>query len=213
MIHLQYDCPEDIVNLPKNDCGFYCEACKKNVFDFRGKSLVEIAKLKSDNPTVSCGVFDAEVVKEDNRTAVQNIFRIAFAAIFVMGFNASILFSQSVNDVDANVQLLEEVKSENAYLTGTVYNQRGKAVSATLSYYINDERIEVKTDENGKFKIELPSEVLGKAFGIDVSAEGMYAKYLSIPLIESKCYTYEINLDKIKRRPRHPRHHGGKFKF
>ena len=112
MIQIKYDCPESVDLMPKTDCGIYCGSCARNIYDFRGKSLDEIAKIRTSNPEISCGVFDSQTASSDTRTTVQNVFRIAFAAIFILGFNVLTLFGQSPEIYDDSVKYSEIVSQK-----------------------------------------------------------------------------------------------------
>lgn len=199
MIQLQFSCPEELENMHKNSCGFYCDSCKKEVADFRGKSLSEIHKFRKENPTIECGVFNPDVVKENPKTIVHTIFRMAFAAVFVLGFNASVLFSQEVTDADSNVNVVKVEPSQIAYLSGTVVNHLGKPIRSTITYVLNKTRYEISTNEKGDFYFELPTELIGKSFSFELHAKGMYTKYLSVSTLAGKCYTFQVQMSKTRR--------------
>lgn len=199
MIEMLYTCPENLDKMGKTDCGLYCDSCKKEVFDFTGKSLGEIAKIQDEDPSISCGVFDSEVVVENPRTVVQNIFRIAFAAVFVLGLNVSMLFAQSPAEAD-NIIVKETVEARESFITGQVFNHNGKAIAATISYYLGDEKVEFYTEKDGTFKIEIPADYAGTKLYIDFHAKGMSMQHMTIEQLSGKCYTYEIHLQKVKRR-------------
>ena len=199
MIQIKYDCPESVQEMPASDCGLYCASCAKNIFDFRGKTQDEISKIRLENPSINCGVFDAESASADSRTTVQNIFRIAFAAIFVLGFNVSTLFGQNLDNLDTTVKY-SEVVSPNAYIMGTVVNHHGKAMQVKVSYTIEgEETISFETLKDGRFEFELPAEHLGKRVHIAISADGFYSKYVTVDELKSKCHTFEVELTKAKK--------------
>ena len=200
MIQLQFNCPEELENMHKNSCGFYCDSCKKEVVDFRGKSLEEIHEYRKENPTIECGVFNHDVVKVNPKTIVHTIFRMAFAAVFVLGFNASVLFSQEVTDADSNVNVVKVEPSQIAYISGKVLNHIGKPIKSTITYVMTDTRYEISTNEKGDFYFELPSELIGKSFKFELHAKGMYTKYLSVSTLAGKCYTFQVQMSKANRR-------------
>jgi hypothetical protein len=191
------------------ESGLYCESCAKNIVDFRGKSVEEISKIRTENPRISCGVFDSEAASADSRTSVQNIFRIAFAAIFVLGFNVTTLFGQSLDASYTSVKYTEVV-AQNASIMGAVINHHGKPLAAKVAYKIKGgETISFETLKDGLFEFELPALHLGKQVYISIMAEGFYTKYLSIDNLTSKCHIFEAQLSKAKKPKRRNRHVSG----
>ncbi|MBD3638604.1 MAG: hypothetical protein HUJ25_14720 [Crocinitomicaceae bacterium] len=212
MIHLQYDCPEDIVSMPETQNGFYCDSCKKEIWDFRGMSPAQIRKIK-DEKGLSCGILDSDVIEDDTRHSVMNIFKIAFVAVFLLGFNSSMLFGQTkVHYPDP--EPAAEVVTQRAVITGTIYDYKKQPIQATINYYVGSDLIVIETNENGEYRFEVPAEMIGKYFYFDVQAEGMSALYKDINELESKLYVFNIYLDKYKK-PRTPHRKGrmvmGKF--
>jgi len=209
MIQISYDCPESVSDMPKTECGLYCKTCSKDIYDFRGKSIDEISKIRLEDPTISCGVFDKEVASADTRTTVQNFFRIAFAAIFVLGFNASTLFSQSIDNLDSSVQYTE-VQAEQALVTGEIKNHHNRPLQATVKYTVKGmEAVEIEVTKDGKFEFQLDREHLGKKVYLTVSAEGFYTKYLTIDALSMKCHTFEVQMTKAKKYRGRRRHTAG----
>ena len=185
--------------MPKKDCDLYCQTCVKNIYDFRGKNLDEISKIRRANPEISCGVFDAEVASADSRTTVQNIFRIAFAAIFVLGFNISTLFAQPTDRFDTSVKYTEVVAG-SAFVMGQVLNHNGKPIQATVSYSLdNGENVTFETGKDGKFEFELPADFIGQKVYITLTTDGFYSKYLTIDELSNKCHSFEVQLSKVKK--------------
>lgn len=200
MIKLGYDCPEEVEKMPKSDCGFFCDACQKDVYDFRGKSFTEIQQIRKEDPNIKCGVFDDEVVYEDSRTIVNTLFRIAFAAVFILGFNASMLFGQTKVNYPEHDQRTEVV-SEKTIIKGKVIDQKGKAIKdAIINFYLKD-HIKIEVDKNGEFSFEVPTEYIGESMYFDVEASGWDGEYRSIDTLEVKTYIFEIKLEKYDKHP------------
>ncbi|OIQ36055.1 MAG: hypothetical protein BM555_03510 [Crocinitomix sp. MedPE-SWsnd] len=199
MIQISYDCPESVSDMPKTECGLFCQTCSKNIHDFRGKSLDEISKIRIEDPTISCGVFDSTVAQSDSRTTVQNFFRIAFAAIFVLGFNVTTLFSQTVDNLDTSVKYTEVV-AESAFVMGEITNHHNRPLQAKVTYTVKGmESVEIEVTKDGKFEFQLDREHLGKKVYLVVAADGFYTKYLTIEALSTKCHTFEVQMTKAKK--------------
>ena len=216
MIEIKYNCPESFDDMPKKGCELYCSVCDKNVHDFRGKTLDEIQKIKAKNPSIDCGVFDKEVSYVDTRSRVSQMFRIAFAAIFVLGFNAASLFGGQFDpvEIEASSILVEEKVAEEIFIEGTIVNHRNKPLSAKIYCTVGEEQHEFLSAEDGTFKIQFDREYIGKNMTISFYADGMYSKSVFIDALVAKCYVYEIQMEKYKRpKRRYRRRHayGGKF--
>ena len=202
MIKLGYDCPEEVEKMPESSCGFFCDACQRDVYDFRGKTFSEIQQIRKDDPSIKCGVFDDEVVYEDSRTIVNTLFRIAFAAVFILGFNASMLFGQTRVNYPEDAQRTE-VSSEKIIIKGTVTNTKGKAINdAVINYYVGEEILELTVNKDGEFTFELPTNLKGEYFYFDVQAKGWSSHYEGIDQLEMKTYSFKIQLEKYKHSPR-----------
>ncbi|MBD3638603.1 MAG: hypothetical protein HUJ25_14715 [Crocinitomicaceae bacterium] len=205
-IRIQYSCPEHVENMPKTDCGYFCDACQRNVFDFTGKTEVEIAQITAENPEIKCGVFDSEMVHEDPRTWVRDVFRIAFAAVFVLGFNASLLFGQTKIHYDSTIVQQEVVTSQKIIVKGVVQSgKKGPIKRAVINYYIGKEVVELKVNKEGEFEFELPAEYVGRAFYFDIQARGYRARHYTIDALLAQTYNYTIYLYKPHRMRRRSR--------
>ena len=200
MIKIQYDCPESNSEMVKTDNGFYCKSCSKEVFDFTEKTKEEIAEINAKNPSISCGVFTIEQAVVDTRSRVQNIFRMAFAAIFVFGLNVSMIFGQDVNSESTAVLTKTEVSVDGVFISGELKDEKGNAIEGWIIYFYGDESISIDTDAEGKFKIELPQEAIGQTINVSFYARGYHLKELEIELKAAKCYTYQIELKKYNER-------------
>ncbi|MFT5819333.1 MAG: hypothetical protein ACI8ZM_000556 [Crocinitomix sp.] len=199
MIKIKYDCPESDVAMTKIECGVYCSSCGKQVYDFREKSMEEIALIKANNPSISCGMFTEEQAVVDSRVQVRNIFRMAFAAIFVLGLNVTMLFGQSDNLETNFIVTSTEIADASVFINGTLKSEKGDALAGSVTYYFGDESVTFETDEDGKFKVELPRKVIGQKVELIFAAHGYLLKSITIALKASKCYTYQIELKKYKR--------------
>lgn len=207
MIDLLYSCPEDFDKMNPTKCGVYCDACKKEVIDFRGKSLEEIEAYSLENPGRTCGIFDAYMVKENSRTTVQNIFRIAFAAVFIFGLNTSIVFGQrEVQFEEPSIVQVEEEPSKTAFISGKIMNKRGKGIKGSIMWYDETGRVVIESDDKGNFYFEFPERMMGKKISLSIRAEEKKTEYITIEALSNKCYTYEVRLEKkkkVKYRRRH----------
>ncbi len=199
MIKIKYNCPESDSAMSKTNCGFYCSSCSQDVFDFTEKSDDEIADLRANNPSISCGIFTAEQAVVDNRVRVRNLFRMAFAAIFVLGLNVSTLFGQTDNSVSDLKITTTEVTNESVFISGTIKSEKGNQIFGWISCSYGDEVVSIDSDEDGNFKIELPKDVIGHSVVLSIYASGYHLKEIELIPNSSKCYTYQIELKKYKK--------------
>lgn len=196
MINILYDCPEQVEGMPKTEHGVFCQSCSKEVFDFRGMSEVEIKKIQLEQ-NVQCGIFDQPTTKRHTPSIIQNMFRAAFVAVFVLGMNASNLFGQTQIESDS-AAVRQETRLELAFIEGTVSDHKGKPIQATLSYYLGDEIVYVETDELGNYRFELPKEMIGNYFYFDVVAEDKMGEFKEIKVLEAKSYIFNFRMQKYK---------------
>lgn len=199
MINIKYDCPEANSEMAKTDCGFYCSSCSQEVYDFREKSIEEIAHIRANNPSVSCGIFTAEQAVINNRSGISNLFRIAFAAIFVLGLNVSTLFAQSIDQGANAIETTVEVITTNVFISGALKDEKGNRIAGWITCYYGEEVVSIDTDNDGNFEIELAKEVIGQTVVFSFSASGYHIKEIELVPKSSKCYTYQIELKQYKK--------------
>ncbi len=199
MINIKYNCPESAQGMSATGCGKFCASCQQEVYDFRKNTVEEINQIKSENPAIKCGIFTQAQAKVDARTAVQNIFRLAFAAIFLLGFNASMLFGQTTAVVNDTLQKETQVVSGKIIIKGTITDYNGFALKAQVKYFIGDDYFIIETDEEGNFEFELPEELLSQRVLLQFYSEGMEYKYITTDIIQAKCYYFHVQLGEKKR--------------
>ncbi|MFT5819332.1 MAG: hypothetical protein ACI8ZM_000555 [Crocinitomix sp.] len=197
MIKIKYNCPESSAEMLETSCGKFCNSCQREVHDFRENSIEEIIQIKANNPSIKCGMFTSQQAVVDARTAVQNVFRMAFAAIFILGFNTTMLFgqtSQTVSDSSTTT-----IQSENKIIiNGSVSDHIGFALKSQIKYSIGDEYFIIETNDEGIFEFELPIELIGKNILLQFYAEGYGDKYITTEALLAKCYQYNIRLGEKK---------------
>ena len=198
---IKYNCPESLSDMPETQCGFYCEMCKKEIFDFRGKSLGDIKAIQAKE-NVQCGIFDAEIAEEKAVTRLQSIFRFAFAAVFILGFNANMLFGQTKLNYPVVEDTTEEVNTQTVIIRGTVYNHRDKPIKASYSHYLDGANFEVETSEDGSFEIQLPKKLFDtyETYYISFFAEDMETAYIYFQLEDELEYQIDVHMEKYKAR-------------
>lgn len=199
MIKIKYNCPESAEGMSATSCGKFCTSCQQEVYDFRKNTVEEINQIKSENPEIKCGIFTQAQAKVDARTTTQNIFRLAFAAIFLLGFNASMLFGQTTAVVNDTLQKETQVVSGKIIIKGTITDYNGFAVKAQVKYFIGDDYFIIETDEEGNFEFELPEELLSQRVLLQFYSEGMEYKYITTDIIQAKCYYFHVQLGEKKR--------------
>jgi len=212
-IQLKYDCPESLTGMPKTDCGFYCSSCDKEVHDFRGKSLATIDRIKSEGNGIHCGIFDANQIRTDVKSKFDSIFRVAFVAVFILGFNSSFLYSQGNCAAERSSLVSQQMESNTIQISGIIYNHKSKPVRGLVTYHFkNDLSIDLIANEKGEFIINLPADALGELLYLSFKYKGMYERFDSVYLVEPKTYFLEIHLNKVRKRRKPKRvHMMGKF--
>ncbi|MBD3638596.1 MAG: carboxypeptidase regulatory-like domain-containing protein [Crocinitomicaceae bacterium] len=197
MIRIKYNCPESLDQMPKTECGFYCDTCSKNIYDFRGNTFEEIEQITKEQH-IRCGIFDRDMAKPEEKSRFQTIFRLAFAAVFLLGFNASMLFGQTQVHYPADPVQSNSVDTTKIILKGTVYDHNGNPIKAHLSYFDIDEVFYFETNDRGEYEVEL-SRALADKFYLTANAEDMESKYLTITLgEEGTTFTVDIHMEEYK---------------
>lgn len=199
MIKIKYNCPESSSEMMETNSGRFCSSCQQNVYDFRDKSTEEIHQIREEDPSIKCGFFTKQQAIVDARTAVQNIFRMAFTAIFIMGFNTTMLFAQVNNTVSDSLITVTETLGDQIMLSGVVTNENGEPVKARIKYSYGDEHIAVETDEEGRFEIEISNELLGETILLRIYSDAFQTKYVTTEVLQTKCYFHQIQLAKKSR--------------
>ncbi|MCG8577357.1 MAG: hypothetical protein MI810_20910 [Flavobacteriales bacterium] len=198
MIELGYPCPEDVTAMPKTNCGHYCQTCSKDLIDFRNKSAEETKEILMKDQSIKCGIFRPDQMKNQSKDQVSSLFRIAFAAIFVLGFNLNVLFGQSCgpNEFNHNVKI-ERIEAQELKIDGRVFGiDKTELEGAEISYVFNETRYLAVADENGYFDLEVAGGMQGKNIEIMISYGGMESEMVFLTKVENQQYYLTINLSK-----------------
>ncbi len=195
MIQLGYPCPENVASMPKTGCGNYCTTCTKNIVDFREKTNEEVKTFLSENKSVTCGIFAPEHVQNPVKNEVSSMFRIAFAAVFVFGFNVNVLFGQDRCKIQVQDGVrVEFVKQSDITIVGKIL-QFGQAIgSAEVSLDLDGEHFSFRCDETGVFLLKNFNHLRGKTVDLYFSAPGVETQFVSLENIESGLYKIEADL-------------------
>jgi hypothetical protein len=126
----------------------------------------------------------------------------AFAAIFVFGLNASMLFGQTANPISLNDSMVTvtDTVANKIIVSGTVTNENGVGINAEVKYFYNEEYFVIKTDAQGQFEFEMPSALLGRKVNLQFYATGYKHVYVTTTDLKAKCYRYLIRLGEIPER-------------
>ncbi|NOQ74221.1 MAG: hypothetical protein GQ574_19590 [Crocinitomix sp.] len=196
MIKIKYNCPESSAEMTETNCGKFCNSCQPEVHDFRKNSIEEIIQIRADNPSVKCGMFTSQQAVVDSRTAIQNVFRMAFAAIFILGFNTTMLFGQ-INTASDSLNTITETVTNKIIISGVLTDQNGGKITGKIKYTIGEEAVTVETNDQGQFEFELRHDLLGKKIVLRFYSHGYATKYITTTTeLQAKCHTYQIELVK-----------------
>ena len=196
MLELGYPCPEDVARMDKTSCGHYCTTCSKEIMDFRNKTNEETMQILKDNPSINCGIFHPNQMKHQTVDQVSSWFRIAFAAVFIFGFNMNILFAQTCESSEPENIKIEHVQSERVRIGGRVYDINGEElVGATIYYDFNETRYQTTTDSNGLFEIEVAKGLKGKNVSIAIMYPGMKTEMVYINPVQQEGYFITVKLE------------------
>ena len=195
MIQLGYPCPENVAGMPKTGCGNYCTTCTKNIVDFRGKSTAEVKQFLSENKSVTCGIFAPEHVKDPVKNEVSSMFRIAFAAIFVLGFNVNMLFGQTQCTTQPSEGVkVDFVKQTGITIAGKVLQYGAIVSGCTVSFDVDGQHYSAQCNAEGLFLMKNFNHLSGKTIDLYFSADGMDTEWLKLENIESGLYKIEVDL-------------------
>jgi hypothetical protein len=189
MIDLTFSCPQDITSMPKTSCGFFCIGCKKEVVDFRKFSDDEIQKYSKENKEKICGVFNSTQLVSPLKSDVLSIFRIAFAAIFILGINTTQLFAQ---DSIATAIINPIFSDSTFFIEGQIFDEDSISMPFAKVYVVtSDATFGCMTDFEGKYRLAVPGKYIGQSFKLCVSFitysahaihfENFQKSYLTIP--------------------------------
>ena len=199
MIKLSYSCPEDLNSATRTDRGQFCGACQIDVYDFRGKSSAEIKEILDNNSSIRCGTFDSSQAEQDVVTKVNWFFRLAFAAVFILGLGVNTVFGQSDCKTGENIVVTEIVQYNSIQIKGTIFGDDKMPISnVTIWYESSDEEAMVISDKNGNFTLDLSDECHGQEIIIYFSHHSYKEKTLTIESLEVKQYIVKVKLDDRK---------------
>lgn len=171
MIKLEFDCPENSASMPVRERGYFCASCDRIITDFTAKSNTEIKAMLEKNVGKTCGVFRSSQVENVYQSKLATLFRWAFAAVFILGFNASILFGQDSTSIAPilDTTLATPIPNDNVIIQGNVLdNETGEAIPfSKIIVEIDNQFFYAATDFDGNYSIKVPRSVAhGKTFSI-----------------------------------------------
>lgn len=197
MLELGYPCPEDVTQMDKTSCGHFCTTCTKEIMDFRGKTNEETKQILEDNPSISCGIFRPDQMKHQTVDHVSSLFRIAFAAIFIFGFNMNILFAQSCGNTEPEDQTIkiEQFESDSLRIQGRVFGIDKEELAGAFVYYnYNNQQFQTFCDDNAYFDIEIAEGIAGEELTLFVTFPGMESETVQLEVIDRKSYVLSVQL-------------------
>lgn len=197
MIEMEFNCPESLNSMPKNDQGFYCQSCSKTIVDFTGKSNKEISEIIQRNSGKTCGVLRKNQVLNPFQSQINSLFRLAFSAVFVLGLSSANLFGQE----EVSPPIVTKIKTDT--IEDVYYTVRGQVLDketlepvffAKVKVMIDSTMFMAITNFDGFYRIKILQNL---AVGGRVSIETrsvMYGKLL-IENVPFKSYSRMLNID------------------
>lgn len=153
MVHLLFNCPENIKSHPKTVKGNHCLSCNKEVFDFSNYSAEEIRNHFKKFPEKTCGTFSSKQIESPLKAKLSSLFRFAFAIVFLMGINSKQLFSQENQDT-ANV---ENTQTKSVVISGQVTSNFEPLPFVRVDLFEGEAHIlSVMCNSDGNYKITIP---------------------------------------------------------
>lgn len=153
MVHLLFNCPEDIKAHPKTEKGNHCLSCNKEVIDFSDYSAEEIRNHFKIFPEKTCGTFSHKQIESPLNATLSSLFRIAFVLVFLMGANPQQLFSQENQDTTK----FENVQTNGVVISGQVTNNFDPFPFVRVDLFENQTRIlSVLSNADGNYKVTIP---------------------------------------------------------
>ncbi len=153
MVHLLFNCPENIKSHPKTEKGNHCLSCNKEVIDFSNYSAEEMRNHFKKFPEKTCGTFRSKQIQSPLTAKLSSLFRFAFALVFLMGVNSQQLFSQETQDT-AKVELTQ---TKSVVVSGQVTSNFDPLPFVRVDLYEGETLIlSVMSNTEGNYQITIP---------------------------------------------------------
>ena len=195
-IQLTFQCNESWDKMPNTNQGKFCDKCSKNTYDLTDKTEEEIHHLYLKNKGKLCGKIQHKQLDIPlYRTYQMQLAKLCVALFFVFG---SCLFNSGVQAQEIKVDSVSVAKTETEFFTiqGTVIDKDTKELIFFAAVYYDNgvEKIGGTTDFDGKFKLEIPRDlILTDSIDINISTIGY--KNIKIKNIDvSKPYVAQVFL-------------------
>ena len=175
-IHIPDPCHEDWQQMLPDEQGRFCLACQKSVIDFTDKSTEEIEQIIGRSKGKVCGRFlesqlDNEVaVREKKQPSVWwKVYALAISAMFTAQLaKPSPAKAQTEQTQDAQQKSPQQsTKIPPVVISGRVVADTLPVAGAKLTV----KQLVTHSDKEGKFKLEIPSEVLAAAEYLKIEVE------------------------------------------
>lgn len=153
MVHLLFNCPENIKSHPKTVKGNHCLSCNKEVIDFSNYSAAEIRNHFKKLPEKTCGTFNRKQIEAPLNATLASLFRFAFALVFLMGVNSQQLFSQENQDTTK----FNSAKTNGILVSGQIMSNHEPLPFVRVQLYAGHNLIGLAmADNKGNYQITIP---------------------------------------------------------
>lgn len=175
---MQFNCPENVGEMIQENGKFNCQSCSRLITDFRGMSNEEIADEIARNSGKTCGVLESNQIVNPERSRFNALFRMAFAAVFILGLSSTALFGQETSSPYevVNSHAENSVEEMKVKIRGTILEEdTGEPIPfARVWIEVKGERFAAMSDFDGRYQINVP---MSLAAGRDLVLNVQYIGY------------------------------------
>ena len=186
VLNINNPCSENWQTMSKNDLGRHCDNCRTDVLDFSKLSDEEIIKYLSKKQSAKiCGRLEphqmGRLLKAENSKKIK--FNSIIAALFLVGAAKSTIaqaqkkppteqreiFEQKTENIEnLNAQQKNNQDSLSKVIEGLVIADDDKLPLPGVSVKIKGTNSSAFTNTEGKFKLNVPNELLAKKFDLEI---------------------------------------------
>ncbi|TDQ17532.1 carboxypeptidase-like protein [Algoriphagus boseongensis] len=189
-IRIPSPCSQNPKNFTPSNLGGFCQACQKEVVDFRKMNQQEVLEFITENPSKSCGIFKKSQVfdlSEPQKTKKLGLFWIV-TALGILGFS---LPSSGVNqgfldptktEISLENYFPKKGSSISKVLKGRVFSGEDKQALPTTTILIKGTTIGVHTNLKGEFELVIPDSIAKNRITLLISFVGYQTELKKVNL-------------------------------